>query len=169
MSFENALLVSDGPDDYRSNGNNNRKHGVFIKHRNVLELYMKGLRREEVAELTGYSTGTISIILRRPDIIALKQQINLEYESDISTLISEFYEVMKEGFRDSDIEVNLKTAALWAKEFGPNIGKKIGKSGPAINISAEDVAILLLNESGQISARIDTTSSRDRGDVPDPK
>lgn len=112
---------------------------------NVLALHMAGRGVREIQELTGYADSTIYGILKDERVIAVRQQLLKGLEDELEAMLGQAVGAIREAFTGVELPGDQK----WATE---QVFKLLGKykdkaqGSTTINISAEDVALQILNQ-----------------------
>lgn len=127
---------------------------LSVRHRYVIDLYLSGLPREEIEELTGYTTNTISTIVNSPQAQMHRQQIMKHYDSDFQALYSKVISTVRENLSpDAPPAVRNEAAKIWLKAHGKL--EQEPTQGNGVNFSAEKIVVQILQQAQQERAEIE--------------
>ena len=157
QNFENQAIL--GPDStpqpfYQIE----KKNGHQISHRDffVLTLHLSGSTAEEIAELAGYSSPcTVYNILRKKEVILVRQQLLESFELEFEALQKKIFEVVKAKLKSADERIQLEAVQIWAKWFGKFL-PKVDDS----RLTAEDVVKQILNQQINVQVNVDTKNAK---------
>lgn len=125
-----------------------------ISHRDffVLSLHLSGSTAEEIAELAGYSSSAqVYHILRKKEVILVRQQLLEGLELEFEVLQKEIFDTVKAALRCEDMKVRLDGVQIWMRYFG----KFLPKENKEKELTAEDVVRQLLNPQINIQVNVD--------------
>lgn len=114
-----------------------------IPHRwyQVLSMHLAGKKVKEIKESTGYSESTIYNILDNEEVNTVRQQLLAYYDKEFEALYPGVIEAIRQGLQNP--EKMLEAASLWGRMSGKGKEKDSGKQ---MSISAENVAIMILQQ-----------------------
>jgi hypothetical protein len=148
LDNDEALLQGDRPVLGLSNGSSTGqfKHpkgngGIKHKHYEILALHLSGRTAQEISKLVGYSPVSIYNILKREDIIVLRQQILDGIGDEFEVLFADVVNTIRELLNSSKEAIRLEACEKWLKAHN-----KFGKEKNTINVTAEDVVFQILNQ-----------------------
>lgn len=129
-----------------------KKNGRQISHRDffVLSLHLSGSTAEEIAELTGYSSPySVYSILRKKEVILVRQQLLESLELEFEACQKEIFQVVKDKLKSQDERIQLEAVQVWMKYFQKFLPK------PDKNeFTAEDVVRQILNQQIQVNVNV---------------
>ena len=117
------------------------------KYYYVLSLHLAGKSAQEIAELADYSLQTIYAILKKDEIIALRQQMLEGVQLEFEVLYKRVVEVLKTKLDSLDETIQMQAVNSFFREKG-----RLDGVGTQFNITAEDVVIQILNQYGNEEA-----------------
>jgi len=129
-----------------------KSNGYQISHRDffVLSLHLSGSTAEEIAELTGYSSPyPIYNILRKKEVILVRQQLLESLELEFEACQKEVFGVIKSKLTSVDERIQLEAVGLWMRYFGKFL-PKVDKA----EFTAEDVVKQMLNQQINVSVNV---------------
>jgi hypothetical protein len=141
---EQALLISPSADNWnrhrpvRSNEYKPIPHGYFY----VLSLKLSRHSIRDIAELSGYAESTIYAILQDPRIIAVRQQILKRYDDELEELYPKVIAAIAAHLDADSLDARYKGSDMWLKIHG----KYKGGDKVTVNLSAEDIAIQIIQQ-----------------------
>ena len=158
--FENQAIL--GPDStpqpfYRYSPSTKSKE-YQISHRDffVLSLHLSGSTAEEIAELAGYSSPcTVYNILRKKEVILVRQQLLESLELEFEALQKKIFGVVKSKLDSEDERIQLEAVQIWAKWFGKFL-PKVDES----RLTAEDVVKQILNQQINVQVNVDAKNAK---------
>jgi len=123
-----------------------------ISHKDffVLSLHLSGSTAEEIAELAGFSSHyTVYSILRKKEVILVRQQLLESLELEFEALQKKIFGVVKSKLDSVDERIQLEAVQIWAKWFGKFL-PKVDES----RLTAEDVVKQILNQQINVSVNV---------------
>jgi len=128
---------------------------LSVRYRYVVDLYLSGLPREEIEELTGYTPSTISSIVNSPQAQMHRQQIMKHYDSDFQALYSKVISTVRENLSpEAPPAVRNEAAKIWLRAHGKLEQEPTGQ-GQGVNFSAEKIVVQILQQAQQERAEIE--------------
>ena len=128
---------------------------LSVRYRYVVDLYLSGLPREEIEELTGYTSSTISSIVNSPQAQMHRQQIMKHYDSDFQALYSKVISTVRENLSpEAPPAVRNEAAKIWLRAHGKLEQEPTGQ-GNGVNFSAEKIVVQILQQAQQERAEIE--------------
>lgn len=121
-----------------------------ISHRDffVLSQHLAGKKAEEIAELMGYASAqSIYMILRKKEVLLVRQLLLEGLELEFETLQREVFEVIEGALRNGDDKLKMEAVDKWFRYFG----KYKVKESKEKEITAEDVVKKLLQVNVQVN------------------
>jgi len=153
-SYENQAIL--GPDKtpqpFYRHSPVAKSNGHQISHRDffVLSLHLSGSTAEEIAELAGYSSPyTVYSILRKKEVILVRQQLLESLELEFEALQKSIFEVVKTKLKSQDERIQLEAVQVWMKYFGKFL-PKVDEN----RLTAEDVVRQILNQQIQVNVNV---------------
>jgi macrodomain Ter protein organizer (MatP/YcbG family) len=104
---------------------------------------MAGKQITEIKEETGYADSTIYGILKDDRVVQVRQQLLKGLDDELEVLYKDAIQAVRTALKAEDIDTQLKGADMFFKVQG-KYKEKGGNT--TINISAEDVALQLINQ-----------------------
>lgn len=132
-----------------------RRATTNLKWRHVLELHLAGRTVHEISEATGYKPYTIYGILRKDEIIALRQQLMAHVSDEFEALYPKVVKSIRDGLDSPSQDIQKEARRDWLKAHGKfrDVETKQGDT----NYSAEKIIFQILNQGDNDSdKRIDT-------------
>ena len=159
-SFESQAIL--GPDHlpqpfYRHSPISKGKE-YQISHRDffILTLHLSGSTAEEIAELAGYSSPyPVYNILRKKEVILVRQQLLESLELEFEALQKKIFGVVKSKLDSVDERIQLEAVQIWAKWFGKFL-PKVDEN----RLTAEDVVRQILNQQINITVNAGEKSAK---------
>lgn len=153
-TYENQAIL--GPDKtpqpFYRHSPLTKSNGYQISHRDffVLSLHLSGSTAEEIAELAGYaSPNAVYCILRKKEVLLVRQQLLESLELEFEALQKEIFQVVKSKLKSLDERVQLEAVQVWMKYFQKFLPK------PDKNeFTAEDVVKQILNQQIQVNVNV---------------
>lgn len=142
------LLTGDVP--VLSLGNNSSngqfKHpkgngGIKHKYYEILALHLSGKTAQEISAITGYAPVSIYNILKKEEMVLLRQQILAGVSDEFEVLFADVVNTIRELLTSTKETVRLEACEKWLKAHN-----KFGKEKNTINVTAEDVVFQILNQ-----------------------
>jgi predicted transcriptional regulator len=104
--------------------------------------HLAGKTAEEIAELTGYHPLTVYGILRKDEVINLRQEMLSGVQMEFEALYAKAVEVLKRKLESSEEAIQMQAVNTFFREKG----RLEGGNQQQFNITAEDVVIQILNQ-----------------------
>ena len=114
--------------------------GIKHKHYQILALHLSGKTAQEISAITNYSPVSIYNILKKEEMVMLRQQILAGIGDEFEVLFADVVNTIRELLQSSKETVRLEACEKWLKAHN-----KFGKEKNTINVTAEDVVFQILN------------------------
>lgn len=126
---------------YESRSNKLRKLPVSQRWMAVLSYHLAGKHIDEISALTGYTVGTIRVILANERVNELRQLLLQSTQQEFEALFGTITNKIREMLDNKDQCVD--AINLWIKMHGRNGANK--QAAPVNNFTAEDIVFNILN------------------------
>lgn len=129
---------------YESRSNKLAKLPISQRWMTVLSYHLAGKSADQISNLTGYSVGTVRVILANPKVNEMRQLLLQSTQEEFEALFDKITNKIREMLDEKDSVVD--AIKLWIQMHGRgNNNNKQTTTTTINNVTAEDIVFNILN------------------------